>query len=1060
MNIKTFQKPWLILFLSGWMVVSGYPQPSWRIAKTITTESGLSNNLVFSIARDQQGFLWLATADGVSRFDGYTFKNYFSNPNDSNTPAVNHIYKIVVDRNNHVWIQGSRSTLQRYDRSRDHFVRYDRAVKKMVGCDDFIIGLDDQKNLIILGKRGLVSYDNSLDVFLMRAFYLNVNEEIPEIPNSGTALSWLQGSVYFSNLDRAEGKSATLRFVIDSLSLPIPRLILSSRYRVNHLKDNNKNDIFYFARDDRFFRSRNGDLWLAGNTGLYVLDSLRNEFNPRGYPADMPLLTNEPSVSWYTPGKGITVYDRETRQCALIPETEGYSMVTTFTDDQMTLWFSGRKTVSSENSGLIKAIRCSNMFRSFPVPVPSKKNEQWAVFAMIRDTAKNLWIGVNNLPYLIVVRPDKSVEKVMVVPENLRRYGYSPRAMCFDQEGFLWVGFLQDLLIKVDPVTGRTEQVWEKPLFRGELSFMKSFRRIRQAGNDALWIGGSYGFCRIDLRAEQASYFHQLKYPAFYDFHFPSEEEIWVANRGDLHYFREGRWQKNFPLFESHYDISMIVPGAGNILWLPMYGGGLCRFDTKTHSYRTFTKEDGLANNSVYCGLTDQNGNLWLSTNKGISRFNTRTEQFWNFDLDDGITVEEFNGNSAFKAGDGEMIFGGVGGYVRFYPDSIRTRKQSDRSSTLIYETRSMEFPLQFDSAVYEKRAITLEKGTTGISFHFTCTDLRNAGKISFRYRLNGHEQNWNTADNPMKTASYVNLDPGIYTFQVEASDVNSEWSRSTSLTVIIPPKFYQRAVFRILIAILAVLLISSILWFYIHQLQLTERKKQETIKLELLRSQLNPHFIFNALNPLNFLISKKDVLGANQYLADFSRLLRLFLSNSRSEYILLGQEVETIRKYLEIEQARFGGFFTYEILVPPELINPMPEIAPSMVQPFLENAILHGLKYKSNENPGSLIIRFEPLNPHFIRCIVEDNGIGISASTQHNDKHRQGHVSQGNQIIHERLALYNQRFNSRHVIEFTAINPGTEEPGTRVSVPIPMNVTPNRSKLRRFSWLPEKVNL
>jgi streptogramin lyase len=596
------------------------------------------------------------------------------------------------------------------------------------------------------------------------------------------------------------------------------------------------------------------------------------------------------------------------------------------------------------------------------VPEP-RKQQQWAVFAFIKDQRQNLWIGVNNLPYLVVSKPDNTYERVMVVPESMRTTGFSPRAMCFDQEGSLWVGFLHNLLVKVNPVTKETEQMLTKPVFRNELAFMRSFRRFKTMGKSKIWAGGTFGIACIDLHADSVCYSYKLENFAFYDFHFGNNNEWWIANMGTLKYFEDRKWKQDFTIFDNFYDISMILPGTDSLFWLPLYGGGLCKFNPVTHTYKTYTTANGLANNSVYCALKDRRGNLWLSTNKGISRFNIATEQFWNFDQYDGLTIEEFNGNSSCLAGDGEMIFGGVGGYVRFYPDSIRGKTSAGNSQVLISDVQVAGVSSHFDSAVYQKRNIIVAKGSQNITFHFTCTDLRDAGKLAFRYRLCGYDEAWNITDSKIRFANYVNLGPGEYRFEVQATDVTGEWAKEACLTVIIPALYYQTAFFRAGIAGLILVIIATVIWFYIYQIKLTERKKQEMVKLELLRSQLNPHFIFNALNPLNYMISSKDVMGANQYLSDFSRLLRLFLTNSRSEFIHIGLEAETIEKYLLIEQARFGHIFVYDLQLDPVLSDRLPEIAPAMVQPFLENSIIHGFRDKTPEKPGRLLILYESFN-------------------------------------------------------------------------------------------------
>jgi LytS/YehU family sensor histidine kinase len=234
---------------------------------------------------------------------------------------------------------------------------------------------------------------------------------------------------------------------------------------------------------------------------------------------------------------------------------------------------------------------------------------------------------------------------------------------------------------------------------------------------------------------------------------------------------------------------------------------------------------------------------------------------------------------------------------------------------------------------------------------------------------------------------------------------------------------------------ILLLIIISSII-LYIRQLKQKERSKQDELKLQSLRSQMNPHFIFNSLNSINYFISNNDKLSANRYIADFSRLIRSILSNMGSNFIPLENEINSIRDYLRIEHLRFGDKFDYS-LETDEIINSAEiEVCPGIVQPFIENAIWHGVRPLENHK-GFILIRFLPAGDEGLRCIIEDDGIGRTASLA--SKETSGsHKPKGISIITERLQITGKLRRTNYKLEISDLSPGKKETGTRVEVDIP----------------------
>jgi LytS/YehU family sensor histidine kinase len=215
------------------------------------------------------------------------------------------------------------------------------------------------------------------------------------------------------------------------------------------------------------------------------------------------------------------------------------------------------------------------------------------------------------------------------------------------------------------------------------------------------------------------------------------------------------------------------------------------------------------------------------------------------------------------------------------------------------------------------------------------------------------------------------------------------------------------------------------------------ERRKQEQLKLESLRGQMNPHFTFNSLNAVNYFISINDQKKANEYISDLSRLIRSLLNYSQQEFIPLDLEVNNIKDYLKLEHLRFSDKFDYQVIVSDDLFQEPIMVSPFLVQPFAENAILHGL-CTLNERKGFLKLEFRKNNAKSIICIIEDDGIGRTNSESMKSTLDKTHQSRGSNLIYERIEIMNNLYHTKNKLLINDLYPGQENPGTRVILEIP----------------------
>jgi LytS/YehU family sensor histidine kinase len=204
----------------------------------------------------------------------------------------------------------------------------------------------------------------------------------------------------------------------------------------------------------------------------------------------------------------------------------------------------------------------------------------------------------------------------------------------------------------------------------------------------------------------------------------------------------------------------------------------------------------------------------------------------------------------------------------------------------------------------------------------------------------------------------------------------------------------------------------------------------------------MNPHFIYNALNSVNNYISKNDEKSANKYLSDFSKLMRSVMENSKHDFVTLQSEIEIITLYLKLEQSRFSDKFDYSFNISQIIETENYFVPPMLIQPFIENAIWHGLRYRNDK--GFLNITIDKEN-HSLRVIIEDNGIGRKKSEELKTRNQKEHVSTGLRNIENRIKIINALYQDKMGITVEDLDKSSET-GTRATILIPLKHEPVES--------------
>ena len=340
------------------------------------------------------------------------------------------------------------------------------------------------------------------------------------------------------------------------------------------------------------------------------------------------------------------------------------------------------------------------------------------------------------------------------------------------------------------------------------------------------------------------------------------------------------------------------------------------------------------------------------------------------------------------------------------------------------------------DTAVHQNLSLHYQQNS--IEFDFVGLSYQVPNSVEFKYKLEGLDSEWKTT-----ASSYVQynfLPPNSYRFFVLAKNNDGVWSTSPdSLAFAICPPFYSTWWFNSGLLLITGLLIFGFVQFRIKQVKNREefktRLNQAVVEGELkaLRSQMNPHFIFNSMNSIKYFISKNDSETANKYLSKFSKLIRMILDNSRHHSISLSEELSALQLYLELETMRFGGKFSYEISVADDINPEITEIPSMMLQPFAENSIIHGIMPKSSA--GKVFIGVTRTDNQLI-FVIDDDGVG----RKKNENIINFHQSVGISVTRQRLEIMTASLSSKSDIRIIdKIDDCGKPAGTRVEIIIPV---------------------
>ncbi len=805
----------LILLIS---FTSGFSQNVNPRFDYLTSDIGLSSNHTRFIYQDKKGFLWIATEDGLNRYDGYTFKHYKHDPKNKNSLSDNAVYSIYEDEENLFWIN-TRNGLNNFNPIKEEFTRFNHnpSDSNSISSDKLIEVVEDTfGNIWVASRQGLNNFNKKSNTFTV---YKNITDNQKSLShNYVTALLVDRNGNLWAGTKRGLNK-----FNYNDNTF-------TRYYSSSEIPGSLSNDFINCIYEDV-----NGYLWIGTISGLNKLVALNNnsaEFihfkndpsNPNSLSTNnvKTICEDNNNNLWIgTIGGGISIYNQQSNKFFTIKNNPQSSQ--SLSDNiiyHLAKDNSGIMWVSTFSKGINKFNPAKDWIVHYqPNPNTFQQIKENDITAVLIDSNKNLWLGTNGNGLTLIDKNDlfNNQGNIKVYRKgdiNSINNDYVT-SLIQDKDGFIWIGTFGGGLNKYDPIKNQFT------VFRHDkdnpASMSNNFiQTVYEDVDGFIWVGtGLGGVCRLDKNTNTfICYNYNPADPQNREN--PSAVEITAICEDDEEYLWFGtstgglnkfdKETQTFTFFKHHPDkasgigsnrIVTIYTDSKNNLWVGTFGGGLNLYDRKTETFIHFTEKDGLAGNTVMAMAEDNHGNLWISTNNGISKFDPLKKLFKNFDSNDGLQGKEFNANSVYyDSNDNLIYFGGINGLNIFNPETIK--------DNLVYpQIVITDFKL-FNKSITPTTNSVLEKGIqftdqinlsydqNVFAFEFSALHFVNPAKNKYAYKMEGFDDYWINAGSK-RFAEYTNLDPGNYNFKVKGSNSDGIWNETgASIRIDIDPPFWK----------------------------------------------------------------------------------------------------------------------------------------------------------------------------------------------------------------------------------------------------------------------------
>jgi len=826
----------LTIIFNGW--VSAQAQEVTLDLMPLSSRDNFSQNTIQCIYQDSYGFMWFGTQDGLNKYDGYRIEVFKNRRNDFTSLSANHITAIIEDSNGNLWIGTRTGGLNKYDRAKDIFTRFENKEGKTnsISANQINVLLKDSRSNIWIGT------PNGLNLLSKDG------KTFQRIPLNSTEGVATKEDVYSLFEDREKNIWIGTH---NSLKMLRPNTSNVEEYKDLN-SENQDNSINAISEDVH------GNIWIGCASGLKMFDEQRGVFykyavepDKNSYGGLNPiscLLRASGNRFWLGSNTTLQLFDISTKKIIKIRDrTDGdtrmpndgiYSL---YQDNAGVLW------IGTSSQGVLKYDRNLTTFQSFKsslANIPSAKN---IVRSLDEDRLGNLYFATDaGLEYFD--RTKRSYKKYTHKKSNLNSISsnYVTTIIHSDKSDLVWIGTYSSGLDVLNPRLG-TFRHFTKGTGANMLN-SNSIDILLEDKFGRIWVGtDGGGINRFDPKTGMfTKYLHEEgklstslcdnTVLALYE---DKRGKIWI-----------GGYSKGISIFDPEQNTFSQLNTSNSMLtsdvvgcfyedskgkmWIGTQGGGLNSYDPKTGSIASYTEENGLINNSVNYISEDSYGVLWISTNKGIDSYDPKKGVFRGFGKNNNLKTMEYNLGAGARLTSGEIVMGSINGYTIIDPSKLTYNR--NKPNVVLTGLQLFDKPVNVKTengplkqTLLTSKEIELNYSLSVFTITFAALDYTSPENNQYAYILEGFDENWNHTGN-VHSASYTNLNPGFYTFRVRASNNDGLWSdKEARLLIHINSPYWMKWWFKF---VLIAIVVAGAYLFYYYRLKYERRQKTKLMVL------------------------------------------------------------------------------------------------------------------------------------------------------------------------------------------------------------------------------------
>ncbi|MGN8054975.1 hybrid sensor histidine kinase/response regulator transcription factor [Pedobacter sp. 22163] len=796
-------------------------------------ENGLSQNSVMAIAQDKNQFIWMGTRHGLNRYDGYRFKVYTNSSDNPNSISENVVNTLLSDSKGRLWV-GTENGLNIYNEKTDHFYRINkRSSANSFSCDSVeCLYEDPQKNI-------WVGTDNGLNL-LINAEKQIFKKFLFEKPNYKSRLNCI-----FSIF-----KDDKQNLWVGTYNGLVRIYQVKGKYyfEIFRHSPNNKNSISSNAVKSIVI-DKQKRLWLGTYNGLNLFDYEHKTFKRYQTSAtdqnsivnnDIRKLTCDKAGNiWIGTQEGLSILDPNTRKFS------NYRY-----DPEQTSGLS-QNSIHSIFQDLNGSVYLGTYYKGANVVYPSatpftvfrnsKKQQGLSsniVSAMAEDRYHNLWVGTEGGGLNYVNRSNNTFTYYKSEPNNNNGLNSNLiKTLCLDKTGQLLVGTHRGGLYLFNPLGHNFKKIVNVKDTKNTPGGDEVIA-ITEGSDGTVWVGSRDGLSTLKkindkyadatVKSPLEKYLRNKYIQVIFE---DKAKNLWIGTMAGLYAYNPSikritayYHKKNSTSSLNSGHINCIVQIRNGNICVGTSFGGLSIFDNKSGKFKNYSEKDGLPNGNVLGIIEDEESNLWISTDKGLSKLVSKTGKFINYTKSDGLAGNDFNIRSFLKDGRGELFFGGYDGLTAFYPSQIDINRNiapiTFTELKLFDQTVAVNAPdglLKED--IKSTKQITFKHSNNNFSIGFALLNYIKPEKNTYRYILKGHSKDWVKTDVPSVT--YSDLPAGNYTFMVTGNnnDGNPGGKAATLKITVLPPFWATWWAYLIYMAFFSGLLFLIIRYLFVRAL-------------------------------------------------------------------------------------------------------------------------------------------------------------------------------------------------------------------------------------------------